>query len=150
MSQTTCHRWGNSTGFWALLVISICLICVPIQTSSQTVGGVMLGTVTDQTGAVIAGVSVFIKNLGTGVVTNAKTNSAGFYTAPTLPPGNYEVTATSSGFRTEVHSGITLTVGASEVVNLQMRVGNATDKIVVSSTAASVELAAFLFGSLRA
>jgi hypothetical protein len=141
MSQTTCHRCGISTEFWAFLVIFVGLICVPIQTSSQTVGGVMLGTVTDQTGAVIAGVSVFIKNLGTGVVTNAKTNSAGFYTAPTLPPGNYEVTATSSGFRTEVHSGITLTVGASEVVNLQMRVGNATDKIVVSSTAASVELA---------
>jgi hypothetical protein len=117
------------------------LLSMPDRVGSQTVGGVILGTVTDQSGGLIPGVDVILKNVATGVVTNAKTNDSGFYTAPTLPPGTYEVTAKAPGFKTEVRTGITLAVGASDVLNLQMKVGNTADKVVVSGAAPTVELA---------
>ena len=137
----TCYHRKASIGFLVPFVMIVCLLCIPAPVGSQTVGGVILGTVTDQSGAVIADVDVFLKNVATGIVTHVKTNRAGLYTAPTLQPGKYEVTAPVSGFKTEIHSGITLTVGASEVVNLHMRVEKTTDKVVVSSAPPSVELA---------
>jgi hypothetical protein len=132
---------GVSVGFWACATLSVGLLVVVVPGHSQTVGGAILGTITDQTGAVITGVQVSIKNVATGVVTTAKTNGAGFYTAPTLLPGIYEITARASGFSTEVRSGITLTVGASEVLNLQMTVGNTAERVEVVGEAPAVELA---------
>src|SRR5688572_21993905 len=69
------------------------------------------GTVADQTGAVIPGVGIVIKNVETGVSRNLITNEAGRYTAEALPVGAYEVSASLSGFQTTVRSGIELTVG---------------------------------------
>lgn len=138
---------GNRNSKYSLNCYSLCfvmlvgLLFLAIPAGSQTVGGAVRGTVTDQTGAVIANVEVSIANVSTGVVTKVSTNSAGFYNAPTLLPGTYDVTATVSGFKTEVRAGITVSVGASEVVNLQMKVGNTADKIVVTAGATSVELA---------
>jgi len=140
MNRTRTYR-SKAIGFWVTFVMLVGLFCFASPAGSQTVGGVIQGTVTDQSGATIAGVNVLIKNVATGVLTNSKTNSTGFYTAPTLSPGEYEVTATVSGFKTEVRSGITLTVGASEVVNLQMSVGQTSDKVEVSGAAPTVELA---------
>jgi Carboxypeptidase regulatory-like domain len=134
--------------FWASAMLSMGLLLVAVPGRTQTIGGALLGTVTDQTGGVIVGVEISIKNMATGVVTTARTNHAGFYTAPTLPPGDYEITATVSGFRTEVRSGITLTVGTSEVVNLQMRVGNASEKVELSSAAPTVDLATSTLGNV--
>jgi len=85
---------SKAIGFWVTFVMVVGLFCFASPAGSQTVGGVIQGTVTDQSGATIAGVNVLIKNVDTGVVTNAKTNGAGFYTAPTLPPGRYQITAT--------------------------------------------------------
>lgn len=127
------------SSMYLLMLVGVLFFAVPAR--SQTVAGALLGTVTDQSGAVVVDVDVSIKNVATGVVTDVKTNGAGFYNAPTLLPGNYDVTVTASGFKTEVRTGITLTVGASEVLNVQLKVGNTADKVVVTTAAPSVELA---------
>ena len=62
-------------------------------------------------------------------------NAAGFYTAPNLLAGTYDVSATASGFATEVRSGITLTVEAQQVLNLTLRVGAVTEKVQVAGQA---------------
>src|SRR3981189_275514 len=97
------------------IVLLAILVVMPMR--AQTVGGAMLGTISDQSGAPMDGVEVSIKNVATGLVTVVRTNAAGFYTAPTLTPGEYEVTASMQGFSTQVRSGMTLTVNGSEVVN---------------------------------
>jgi outer membrane receptor protein involved in Fe transport len=115
------------------------LILVPVY--AQVVGATLAGTVTDQSGAVISNTQISIKNIATGLTRAVTTDPAGYYTAPNLLPGTYQITATAGGFATEVQTGITLTVGAQQVLNLTMQVGQVTQRIQVTSEAPTVQLA---------
>jgi hypothetical protein len=130
-----------------LLIFGLLLFAVALV-HSQTVGGALSGTVTDESGAVLVGVNVTITNVATGVVTNIRTNSNGYYTAPTLTPGNYEITATMQGFETVVRSGITLTVNSSEIADLHMRIGSTSEVVKVISAAPIVDLTSPTLGSV--
>ncbi|MGH9376800.1 MAG: carboxypeptidase regulatory-like domain-containing protein, partial [Terriglobia bacterium] len=113
----------------------------PVDLRAQVSGATLTGSVTDPSGAVIPNAKVSIKNTATGVVTVVTTNSAGLYTAPNLIPGPYQVTISAQGFQTELRSGITLTVGAQQVLNGALRVGQTTQTISVSGQAPTVQLA---------
>src|SRR5665213_4429886 len=80
------------------------------QTYAQVSGASLSGTVKDSSGAVIPNAQVSITDVATGVVRNATTDSSGFYSAPNLLPGDYEVSVTAPGFSTQVRKGLTLTV----------------------------------------
>ena len=96
----------------------------------------LTGTVTDSTGAVIAGAQVTIKNTANNFTRELVTNRSGFYSAPNLSPGPYTVTASAKGFKSEVRTGLTLTVGADVEVNLTMAVGSANESVQVQGAAA--------------
>src|SRR6059058_3896969 len=98
----------------------------------QTTGGTILGTVSDESGARLPGVTVAITHLDTGIVRSVTTDEAGRYRAPALGLGNYEVKAELTGFRTAVRSGIQLTVAAEVVVNLTLSVGAVNEEIQVT------------------
>src|SRR6516165_1599757 len=76
-----------------------------VPTYAQVVGATVSGTVTDPSGAGIPAAQISIKNTATGVTTSITTDSAGFYTAPNLSPGDYEVTTSAKGFATQVATG---------------------------------------------
>ncbi|MGH9359760.1 MAG: TonB-dependent receptor domain-containing protein [Terriglobia bacterium] len=122
----------------AVVLLSLSL-AAPIR--AQVVGATLSGTVTDQSGAMVPNAQISIKNTATGITTNVTTNSAGLYTAPNLIPGPYQVKISAQGFNTVVHSGITLTVGAQQVLNITMQVGAVTQTIQVSGAAPAVQLA---------
>jgi Carboxypeptidase regulatory-like domain/TonB-dependent Receptor Plug Domain len=127
-------------GFVVLVAFGVILLA-PGRMYPQVVGATLSGTVTDQSGAVIPNAQVSIKNVATGVTRDLTTDAAGFYTAPNLLPGAYEVTASAPGFATEVRTGITLTVGAQQLLNLIMQVGRVTEKVQVAGEAPAVQLA---------
>src|SRR6202790_3855896 len=81
------------------------------------------GTVTDQSGAVVPKAGISIKNIAPAVTRGVTTDPAGFYSAPNLLPGTYEVTAAAPGFSSEAQTGITLRAGAQQVLNFTVRVG---------------------------
>ncbi len=108
---------------------------------AQVAGGTIQGTVADPSAAVIPNVAVSIKNTGTAVVTSVATNSQGFYQVPNLIPGKYEISAAATGFTTQVRTGLTLTVGAVVVVDIQMDLRGQTEKVDVKPADAGVELA---------
>jgi hypothetical protein len=112
-----------------------------VKLSAQVAGGTILGTIGDPSGAVIPNAQVSIKNVATNIVTTTATNTEGFYTAPGLFPGKYEITASAPGFATTVASDVTLTVGAQQVLNLTMQVGRVTEKVQVAGQASAVQLA---------
>lgn len=113
-------------------------ISAPIY--AQVAGATLSGTVTDPSGLGVPGAEVAIKNTGTGIVVTVNANSEGFYSAPNLQPGIYEITTTANGFETNVHAGVTLTVGAQQVLNTAMQVGQVNQKVEVTGDAPSVEL----------
>ena len=123
---------------YSALVLSL---SIPAPAWAQVAGATLSGTVTDASGAVIPQAQVYIKNTATGISTAVTVNSHGLYTAPNLLPGTYEMTASAPGFATEVRSGITLTVGVQQLLDLTMHVGQVTEKVQVTGEAPAVELA---------
>ena len=100
--------------------------------------GSISGTITDSSGAALPGVDVTVTNTGTNVVFKTVTSSAGDYSAPSLNPGNYIVTAVSPGFQKAVTKPFVLTVDQVARVNLSMKPGQVTETMEV--TAQAVEL----------
>jgi len=128
-----------------ILVLSV---LVPAPIWAQVAGATLSGTVTDTSGAIIPQAQISIKNEGTGVSTAITANSDGFYTAPNLLPGTYSMSASASGFRTEVQAQITLTVGTLQVLNFTLAVGQITEKVLVTGAAPTVELASSAIGGV--
>jgi hypothetical protein len=106
---------------------------------AQLTTGTISGVVQDASGAAIAGASVTIKNLDTGTVRTVATDSGGRYNAPDLPLGNYQVEAQQTGFQTETRLGINLTVGREAVVDLSLKVGQISERVLVTGEAPVVE-----------
>ncbi len=104
---------------------------LPAQSELAT----LAGTVTDQSGAVVAGANVKVTNEGTNIATTVQTNENGRYFAPSLKPGVYTVAASRSGFKTVVNSGVTLQVNQAARLDLTLQVGEVTETVTVSGEA---------------
>ena len=124
-----------------LLAFSVFSMTTPASLQAQVVGGTLSGTVSDKSGAVVPQAKIVITNTSTAAAHNVTTNADGFYSAPDLLPGPYEVTISAPGFATLAWTGITLTVGAKQVLNLTLQVGNTEQRIQVIEEAPTVELA---------
>ncbi|PYX35720.1 MAG: hypothetical protein DMG75_13070 [Acidobacteria bacterium] len=112
-----------------------------LPAGAQVAGGTISGTVVDSSGRVIPGAQISITNVDTGVSRSAATNEEGLYTAPNLLPGSYDLKFSAPGFKTEVRSGIVLTVGAAAVLDLTMQVGTAIETLQVTGEVPDVQLA---------
>src|ERR1700730_6234324 len=133
-----------ATKITARFVAFVALLFSPLFLSTaaaQVAGATLSVTVTDQSGGVVPKAEISIKNIATGGTRAGTTDPAGFYSAPNLLPGSYDVTATAPGFSSEVHSGITLTVGGQEVLNFTLQVGQVTQTVEVAGEALTVQLA---------
>jgi hypothetical protein len=122
----------------ALLVLAV--ICdVTENLHAQVAGGTISGTATDSSGRALNNVKITITNVATGVTREVATNDEGFYSAPNLLPGTYEVRFAAAGFRTEARKDIELTVGASIGLDQTLRVGSVTETIIVQSEVPAVQ-----------
>src|SRR5258708_35491847 len=90
---------------------------------AQAVGASLSGLVTDERGGAVPEAAGTIKNVGTGGVREGTSNSEGFYSAPNLLPGSYEVTVSAKGLQTLVPRGMVLTVGSHPELNLTLETG---------------------------
>ena len=100
----------------------------------QTSFGTIVGNVTDETGAVIPGVTVTVTNEGTGSVRVVSSNETGGYTVVSLPPAVYSVEGELTGFSKSLSAGVRLEVNQTLRVDLSMSVGQVTEVIDVTAT----------------
>jgi Flavin containing amine oxidoreductase/Carboxypeptidase regulatory-like domain len=98
--------------------------------------GVITGTITDPTGAVIPGVKVTATRVETGVSQSTVTSGAGTYTVPHLVVGTYIVTAHAHGFKTGTASGITLDVAQQRELDFKLALAGVTSTVQVSAAPA--------------
>jgi Carboxypeptidase regulatory-like domain/TonB-dependent Receptor Plug Domain len=132
----------RDSAFLCVLLILAAAFLMPWErrTYAQVVGATLSGTVTDASGGIVPNARVSISNTATGVSRDVMVDAAGFYTAPNLLPGNYEVKFSAAGFTTEVNNGVTLTVGAQQVLNASLRVGQVSQQVIVTTEAPTVQL----------
>jgi hypothetical protein len=106
---------------------------------AQIVSGTMVGTATDASGAVVANAKIIATNENTGVPRSTTTDTAGGFVMAQLPPGNYKLSASASGFSTYEVSHITLLVDQTARVDIHLQLGAVTQQVEVAAAAAQVD-----------
>jgi hypothetical protein len=124
----------------SFLAFSLIVSATLLDLHAQVTGGSISGTVVDTSGRVIPNCSIAITNTATGISRNVTTNTDGFYTAPNLIAGSYELNYSAPGFRTDVRKGIALTVGASTILDLTLKIGTTIETVQVQTEAPDVQL----------
>ena len=115
-------------------------LAAPAFGQSQAINGTIEGTIVDDQGAVLPGVTVTVTNVDTGGTRTVVTNESGLYRAPLLPLGTYRVSAELQGFRTYEQTGIMITAGRTAVVDVKMTVGALQETITVTADSPLVDL----------
>ncbi|PYT24892.1 MAG: TonB-dependent receptor [Acidobacteria bacterium] len=118
-----------------VLALWLCLFAFLAPLSAQTTTGSIVGTVTDPSGAVIAGATVTVTNMDTGIAVKTPSDSTGNYVATPLPVGRYSVTVEAAGFKKSVRSDITVNVQDRVRVDAALEVGAVTDTVEVAAAA---------------
>ncbi len=130
----------------AALILSIGVLNVNSVHAQAT--ATILGTVMDPSGAAIGGAMVQVKNTGTSITQTAISDEQGRYRFPDLAIGDYEVQASQPGFQTVVRKNVSLTVGASPVVDFKLPLGQAAETVTVAAEVSQVETQSTGFGAL--
>ncbi len=102
---------------------------------AQVQSGTIVGTITDQGGAVVSGVQVTLVNDGTKFTRTVITNNAGQYVATSIPTGAYTLSAEMAGFQKLLRTGVQLTAADTVAVDLQLKIGNVQETVEVKETA---------------
>jgi Carboxypeptidase regulatory-like domain len=118
-------------------VFAVLLLCLPAF--SQGSSGRILGTITDQSGGVIADATVTVVDVDRGVSRTLTTDDAGAYNAPNLTPGNYTVRVEAKGFKKLQRSGVGIEVGHEIRVDLTLQPGDVSQTVTVTESVPLVE-----------
>jgi hypothetical protein len=102
---------------------------------AQVTTGILVGVISDQTGAVIAGATVTAKNKATGVERTSTSNQNGEFEIGPLQPGDYEVTVEASGFTKTVQQSATVNVGSRSSLNFSLKPSGTEDIVTISGEA---------------
>src|SRR3984957_17686134 len=99
---------------------------------AQTVDTAIVGTVTDDSGAVIPGANIIVSSVATGIEKKAVTAANGEYSVTYLAPGAYNVPVSASGFATSQQKGIELQINQQARINIALKAGAAEQTVEVS------------------
>src|SRR5580765_770410 len=115
---------------------AVCLTAVLLlwggSAIAQTFRGTILGTVTDSSGAAIAGAAVAVKNVNTGLSRTVSTSEDGSYSVPELPIGTYSVTVEKAGFKQGVVTGLQVTVSSEVRADVALQPGEVSQRVEVT------------------
>lgn len=129
-------RFGQSAG-WRSVLCFVLVSCALVY--AQFTDGDIAGTITDPSGAAIAGAAVTVKNLQTGHVDNTQTDKIGYYHLQHLPPGAYQVRIALTGFKVMELDNVIVSASATTPVNAKLQVGAERDTVEVIAGAALVQ-----------
>jgi hypothetical protein len=122
-----------------LLGLCFCLL-LAAPAAAQSTYASLTGTVTDSSGAALAGAEVIAENVNTGVKTNASTNDSGIYLFASLMPGDYRITAEKAGFRRTAYNEVKLELSARVTLDISLEIGQLSEQAVEISAALDTRL----------
>lgn len=133
------HGWIPVLGHAVRLVPLAVALLMALSSLAHAQGGgstsALSGVVTDESGAVLPGANIVVKNNATSATFNAVTSDQGTFTVPALTPGAYTVTITMDSFKTTVLNDVVLNAGVPASVRAKMAVGGLEETVTVSAGA---------------
>ncbi len=130
----------RSAKWFGALLFAIVLLFSARQVFADVTASIS-GTVTDPSGAAVEGAAVTVTNVATHLTAEQTTNGQGFYSFQSLPLGKYTIEVRKEGFKTYLKINVTLDVNDELVADVLLQVGQASDRVEVSSSALHVETA---------
>jgi len=118
-----------------LVVLTFCALLSHAQTGLA----ILTGTITDQTGAVLASASINAKHIETGTVLTGTSSATGNYTINQMPIGLYEITVEQAGFKTYRRDGMTLGSAQTLRLDVGMEVGATTESVTVTAESSQLK-----------
>ncbi|MGA9544332.1 MAG: TonB-dependent receptor [Candidatus Sulfotelmatobacter sp.] len=141
MTNLTCRRrrnlgQGNECGtarrLASLLVVCVVILGLSTAGLAQELAATLTGTVTDPSGALVAGATVVVHSNATGIdVRTVTTTSTGNFNITNLPAGRYTVTVKNAGFQTYVANEVVLNVAEKHTLDVQLKTGKTTETVEV-------------------
>ena len=127
-----------------MVLVIVSLLAGSPAVAQQTEGRIA-GTISDQNGGVLPGVTVTVTSAATGATRNAVTDEQGRYTITNLPPGTYTVSAELSGFGASKQE-VTLGLGDRKTVDAAMQVAGLSESVTVAGAASALDLTSARIG----
>ncbi len=137
------QEFSSSSSWHGRMVVALSCLCLLSLAAglfapdvlAQVYSGSLTGVITDPSGAVVPGAKVKLTDVDKGFTYDAETDSEGRYLLRSLPPSNYRLSVSLSGFKTHVQEGITLNVSQNATVNVALQLGAETQTVdVVEAT----------------
>src|SRR5262249_34513707 len=122
----------SASTFLSLLVVVFALFAPPCALAQTGGGGSIQGTITDSGGSVVRGATVIATNVATRVEFTRQTNEAALYVISPLPPGEYAMSVSATGFQTLIQEKIIVDALSAVSVNLTLKVGAVADTVTVA------------------
>jgi len=120
-----------------LVLLSLALTAPALR--AQVLYGSLVGTITDQSGAVVPKAQIKASNPATGEVREVTTDADGRYTIGNVVPGTYNVQVSATGFQSVTTTGVNATINTVTRVDMQLQVGAQTQEVTVSGAVAQLQ-----------
>src|SRR5262247_132271 len=130
-----------------IFLVSLALAALSLSAFAQSTA-TLQGSVTDQSGSVISGAKVTVRNQATGSERIVQTDSNGNYQVASLTPGVYRVEAKAPGFGSQTVNDLTLEVSRIVVQNFQLKIGDVTQRVEVTADSQTVETTTITVGQV--
>src|SRR6266508_4536594 len=140
MSERIKAMTGHPLSLTNRCVVFVCAVLLTVYcflptAVAQSTTATLTGTVEDQNGAVIPGVSITIQNTATSFERQTATSDAGGFIVPLLPPGNYTVTVKRDGFTPVEIRNVILNVGDQKSLPIVLKAGGVTETVLIDADA---------------
>jgi hypothetical protein len=119
-------------------LLTVLFSCGPLMQAQVTTSSI-LGTVTDNSGAVVPNADISVRDVDRNLEKTAKSNEQGGYRLDFLPPGNYRISVSAPNFKTYIQDGISLNAGVPVTINAELSPGSVSESIVVTGETPLVE-----------
>src|ERR1700680_2311107 len=126
----TAEKFARVFAFVLTTWLAVLSVTHPLFAQTTVGTGSIVGTASDPSSAVISGAEITITNLATGQLTHLFTNSSGSFNSGALIPGDYKTRLSAKGFST-VEMSLTVLVGNTATVNVNLRLGNEKEVVEV-------------------
>jgi hypothetical protein len=131
-SRTVTSQDGRATRALRLLVVVFTLVALSVSALAQSTAGRILGTLTDQSGAAVAGATVVVTDAERGTTRTITSDESGSYAATNLQPGTYKIRVEAKGFKGVERPNVQIEVASDVRADFTLQAGNVTEILTIT------------------